>query len=106
GMSQMCPKNRLTRCSKQVLFDYLVGSHQYGGGHRSNVEGSASGSPQDVAGTETRYRQKAVPLTGKGSHVRFWTNSTFHASRRCVADSIPRRFPACPHLVATAAPAA
>jgi hypothetical protein len=39
-------------------------------------------------------------------HVRPWTSSTFHASRRCLADSIPRRFPACPHLVATAAPAA
>jgi hypothetical protein len=39
-------------------------------------------------------------------HVRPWTSSTFHAFRRCLADSIPPRFPACPHLVATAAPAA
>jgi hypothetical protein len=47
-------KNRLIRCSKQVLFDDLVGSHQYGGLHRSNVENSASGSPQDVAGITAR----------------------------------------------------
>jgi hypothetical protein len=30
------------------LFDHLVGSQQYGG-HLSNVDGSASGAPQDVA---------------------------------------------------------
>jgi glutathione S-transferase len=36
------------------LFDHLVGSQQYGGGHRSNVDGSASGAPQDVAGTTAR----------------------------------------------------
>ena len=47
-------KNRLMRCSKQALFDHLVGSQQYGGGHRSNVDGSASGAPQDVAGTTAR----------------------------------------------------
>src|SRR6478609_11857587 len=60
-------QNRLMRCSKQVLFDHLVGSHQYGGGHRSNVEGSGF-TPQDVAGTTARdqYLRKAVPLTGKG----------------------------------------
>src|SRR5215510_4564655 len=50
------------------LFDHLVGSQQYGGGHRSNVDGSASGAPQDIAGTTARdpvpakscpsYRQK------------------------------------------------
>jgi hypothetical protein len=57
-------KNRRMRCSKQVLFDHLVGSHQYGGGHRSNVEGSASGSPQDVAGTTARdpVPAKSCPL--------------------------------------------
>jgi hypothetical protein len=36
------------------LFDHLVSSQQYGGGHRSNVDGSASGAPQDVAGTTAR----------------------------------------------------
>jgi hypothetical protein len=36
------------------LFDHLVGSQQYGGGHRWYVDGSASGAPQDVAGTTAR----------------------------------------------------
>jgi hypothetical protein len=53
GMSQTCQKQ--THALQQAgLFDHLVGSQQYGGGHRSNVDGSASGAPQDVAGTTAR----------------------------------------------------
>ena len=65
GAGPLCPQNRTlgsaasksARGQKQThalqqagLFDHLVGSQQYGGGHRSNVDGSASGAPQDVAG--------------------------------------------------------
>src|SRR4029453_5745182 len=49
------------KCQKQThalqqagLFDHLVSSPQYGVGHRSNVDGPASGAPQDVAGTTAR----------------------------------------------------
>ena len=56
-MSVLCQKQ--THALQQAgLFDHLVGSQQYGGGHRSNVDGSASGAPQDVAGTTAR---DAVP---------------------------------------------
>ena len=42
------------RLGDAVPEDHLVGSQQYGGGYRSNVDGSASGAPQDVAGTTAR----------------------------------------------------
>src|ERR1700675_3763572 len=52
-MSVECQKQ--THALQQAgLFDHLVGSQQYGGGHRSNVDGSASGAPQDVTGTTAR----------------------------------------------------
>jgi hypothetical protein len=47
-------KNKTHALQQAGLFDHLVGSQQYGGGHRSNVDGSASGAPQDVAGTTAR----------------------------------------------------
>jgi hypothetical protein len=42
------------------LFNHLVGSQQYGGGHRSNVEGSASG-----ATTRCSWDNSARPGAGE-----------------------------------------
>src|SRR5215813_3882544 len=55
---------------------------QYGGGHRSNVDGSASGAPQDVAGTTARdpVPAKSCPSYGKAS--RGWSMSDLGQARR------------------------
>jgi hypothetical protein len=63
-MSEKCQKQ--THALQQAgLFAHLVGSQQYGGGHRSNVDGSASGAPQDVAGKTAR---DPVPAKSCPSH--------------------------------------
>src|SRR4029453_2933968 len=72
-------------------------------GFRGTTRCSWDNSPRPGAGEKLSLLPANVVEV---VHVRPWTSSTFHTSRRFLADSIPRRFPACPHLVATPAPGA